>query len=1653
MKRPQEHQGYILLPVMITIAVVAAIALLTSRESALESGMVAARHEAGQAAYVAEAGLKHALWQLGRQGCGPYSDLTSQPFGADTYTTNLTSGLGPTANYKLTADQDGWIRSDDTDKTYPADSKLHIKLDTGKIERPVYRYDVSTIPPKTPILSAVAWFYLTGEHPVGSIEIHALTRAWTETDANWDLLGDAMDPTVQGSIPPQAAKGVWIAVNLTSLVQTWVNGQANHGIALNPLGEGDHGDYASRESGNAPYLEVVTGNPSSTNASLQAIGTLANGVSRSRLRERVQLRQPAPGSYDLQPDGAGGVDAALRQSVPDDNYGTGATLWVRDTAGAGGSHSVLWFDTGKIPYGAVIESATLELYQRNGSNSASEVGVHRLTRSFVEGGNDGAPGSGVTWNRYSAWQNWDGPGGDFDHTPSASTSIPQDSKDYFQWDITPLIQAWVAGSYPNYGMVLTPKAIGTDVEFGSSDHNKETERPRLTVTYRCLCGVSCVAPRGTGRIVLIGDRGALNPDPRDEEKAAIMESWGYQVDLRADNFLWLIDFDDYDAVYVSETTDPAALSGQLDHRSIGIVNEQGEINDDLGFADGTGSATGDMLKITGNDHYVSLPFALGELPIYDAPMELIVAAGNRAPGMQTLGEAGAGESLMLLDTGAATIAGPAVGRRVALPLGRASASKFDWRYLNNNGRLLVQRSLAWATGGGVLPSVGALLLVVDDAGNLRTQEAAKKALFESWNYSVNLIDASDSQAAFDAAAAVNDVVYIVEDILSNDLGGKLAGASIGVVTEEYALADEFGFSGGIHWGSGTSLVIDNSHYITQPLAAGNVTILTTIGDLADLTGPFAPDLRRLGDTAFGPGLAVLEAGTSIAPSGNTPGRRVFLPWGADTYDINHLTADGLTILRRSLEWAAGLPAVLGPIAHWELDEGGGNIALDSAGGHDGTVADPQWMLGRLNGGLDQSASDNEVVVPHDDNLSLTQKMTLMAWIYPENLNFYDAAIVKAESGININYYFGTWQNELVFAFATDSFGWEGFYSLGANLQTDNWYHIAASFDNANDSVKLYLDGNLIDTFGTTREPPADTGDILLGRALLSNERLEDILDDARIYDRVLSDAEIAALATPPGPQAHWKLDETSGLNALDSAGGHDGTLVNGPAWAAGADGGAVEFSDDSQAIIAPHDDALSIDDYLTLMAWVRMSRFDPDQVILHKGGSNTDHNYYLGTSNTEIVFGLSPDGGGWNAVSSGASALQLDTWHHVAVTFNNAGDRVAFYLDGVKIAEQATTITPQANTADVRIGRNQSADGWPGRLDDVRIYDRVLGADEIQSLYDASAPFRDGYNEAFQAWSASNDDTWEVVDLSGFGVPPAAVVEVAVVNTSGSVQRWGGVRAVGSSLPRRLLLHEAESGGVDVMIMHAQTDSSSRIEHYTDNTSDLSFILLGFWVGGSYVERWDGFNAASEDVWIGQSLSGFGVPPGSVAEMVIYNVNANREKLGGLRRVGSGIARQVNLHEGEGGGYDMATMMVNVSNDAGASVELYVEDNSVKFFLSGYWSAPPGIYTETGGATGEVSPLRSWETVDLSGFGVPADSIAQFLLLNNRSDSENQMGVRATGSTLDNRLFDLQEAESGGSDHGSMHVRVDAGSQVQWRAEIGASESLFYPVGWWVLTP
>jgi len=157
-----------------------------------------------------------------------------------------------------------------------------------------------------------------------------------------------------------------------------------------------------------------------------------------------------------------------------------------------------------------------------------------------------------------------------------------------------------------------------------------------------------------------------------------------------------------------------------------------------------------------------------------------------------------------------------------------------------------------------------------------------------------------------AAVASNEVAYIPANIREVDLGLKLSFAAIGVVNEANQLHQELGLqNGGSGVTDGSQIdIVDNTHYITQGFATGNLTITSTTQTLNRSSGNLGEAII-LANTSD-PGLAVIETGSALNGIGGTAAaRRAFLPWGDLNFDFSKLNTDGQTIMQRAIEWAAG----------------------------------------------------------------------------------------------------------------------------------------------------------------------------------------------------------------------------------------------------------------------------------------------------------------------------------------------------------------------------------------------------------------------------------------------------------------------------------------------------------------------------------------------------------------------------------------------------------------------------------------------------------------------------------------------------------------------------------------------------------------------------
>jgi len=170
-------------------------------------------------------------------------------------------------------------------------------------------------------------------------------------------------------------------------------------------------------------------------------------------------------------------DSYLVGNSVNTNYGSAVILDV-DAETSKQERTVIELNLSKITSDSQINSAILQLYLSSVKNTVTlNVSVYRLTNNWTE--------SGVTWNNRTATAAWTTAGGDYGNTTVFAMVPVNLSARFYEWNITSLVQGWVNGSWPNYGLIMIASgATGNNVKsFASSNNGNASRLPVLIVNY------------------------------------------------------------------------------------------------------------------------------------------------------------------------------------------------------------------------------------------------------------------------------------------------------------------------------------------------------------------------------------------------------------------------------------------------------------------------------------------------------------------------------------------------------------------------------------------------------------------------------------------------------------------------------------------------------------------------------------------------------------------------------------------------------------------------------------------------------------------------------------------------------------------------------------------------------------------------------------------------------------------------------------------------------------------------------------------------------------------------------------------------------------------------------------------------------------------
>ena len=228
---------------------------------------------------------------------------------------------------------------------------------------------------------------------------------------------------------------------------------------------------------------------------------------------------------------------------------------------------------------------------------------------------------------------------------------------------------------------------------------------------------------------------------------------------------------------------------------------------------------------------------------------------------------------------------------------------------------------------------------------------------------------------------------------------------------------------------------------------------------------------------------------------------------------------------------------------------------------------------------------------------------------------------------------------------------------------------------------------------------------------------QDVLD--RPVHRIRLCIEVLRMFFTPPPtdaHAHWTFDEGSGTTTADATGnGNNGTL-QGPIWEPGRVGmWALEFDGVDDYVQIGAKDNLVMTDFVSISAWIYPTGpgSTAGGVIVNKEDEYEVARFPDGT----IGWAFNNDDPDWNWHHTDYQAPE-NQWTHIAVVYDRGtvntyanGELRDTYLGKGQIS------APNPANDDFRIGgRQRWVQHFQGFIDDVRLYDRPLGAREVTVL-------------------------------------------------------------------------------------------------------------------------------------------------------------------------------------------------------------------------------------------------------------------------------------------------------------------------------------------------
>ncbi len=434
----------------------------------------------------------------------------------------------------------------------------------------------------------------------------------------------------------------------------------------------------------------------------------------------------------------------------------------------------------------------------------------------------------------------------------------------------------------------------------------------------------------------------------------------------------------------------------------------------------------------------------------------------------------------------------------------------------------------------------------------------------------------------------------------------------------------------------------------------------------------------------------------------------------------------------------------------------GNANDETGNGYDGVLKNAPTLtedrFGNSNSAYEFDGVDDYIELNNNEKIISKLPFSISVWANVKELT--DANYVFCQRDMNTEHSSSliglstdnTYTNKSRFSLRNS--GQEQSVDFETEIQRNGEWHLYSVTIDENGNVKFFIDEQMVESgvfnYATTLFDNIDM--VAIGGVIrngLGNYYFNGYIDDVRIYDRVLNPSEIQSLYTENG----WTGDTSNvnlkdGLaayypfngNANDESGNENHGVLEGPVLTSdrfGNNNSAYDFDGTDDYILVSASNTINNiwDNGGSISFWVYLDnitdwdRFFAKDKSDDMGGQYWSIHLHDVGNYLQLEDHFSDYKGEWY---TGNYIPNTGEWIHMVVAYDSdtTSNDVIFYINGKKentIRRRTPNGTrPDDSLRDLFIGGDNSEiyeHFFDGKMDDIRIYNRILSDDEVQTLF------------------------------------------------------------------------------------------------------------------------------------------------------------------------------------------------------------------------------------------------------------------------------------------------------------------------------------------------